>query len=374
MKNRIYKYFFHEFMRYFLVVLFAFVAIIWTIQSVNFLDLVTEDGHAFKIYFYYSLLTVPKVLTKLIPFSFLIASILTILKLEKDNELIILWTSGLNKINVVNLLLRISLLIMMIQLLLAVLVNPETLNYSRSVLKNSQLQFVPSLLKEKQFNDTVENLTIFVDEKKEDGTYKNIFIRDEGKILTQISSGSSTIFAKYGYIMKDEKNFILLDGNIQKLENDGSISIIKFEKTELNLSGLSTKTISEPKIQETSTLQIMNCITGRTSAMHNCNDTKKFKKDVKIEINKRFGMPLFIPLIALISCFLLSSRRDKITFGLNRYIYFSIGFLILILSEITVRYSGNSLNYTAIYYFVPLIFLPIVYLLLINKFKYENLT
>tara|TARA_Y100000590_G_scaffold453911_1_gene599777 strand:+ start:100 stop:1185 length:1086 start_codon:yes stop_codon:yes gene_type:complete len=361
-------------MRYFLVVLFAFVAIIWTIQSVNFLDLVTEDGHAFKIYFYYSLLTVPKVLTKLIPFSFLIASILTILKLEKDNELIILWTSGLNKINVVNLLLRISLLIMMIQLLLAVLVNPETLNYSRSVLKNSQLQFVPSLLKEKQFNDTVENLTIFVDEKKEDGTYKNIFIRDEGKILTQISSGSSTIFAKYGYIMKDEKNFILLDGNIQKLENDGSISIIKFEKTELNLSGLSTKTISEPKIQETSTLQIMNCITGRTSAMHNCNDTKKFKKDVKIEINKRFGMPLFIPLIALISCFLLSSRRDKITFGLNRYIYFSIGFLILILSEITVRYSGNSLNYTAIYYFVPLIFLPIVYLLLINKFKYENLT
>ena len=66
MKNRINKYFFHEFIRYFAVVLFASVSIIWTIQAVNFLDLVTEDGHAFRIYIVYSLLTITKVATKLI--------------------------------------------------------------------------------------------------------------------------------------------------------------------------------------------------------------------------------------------------------------------------------------------------------------------
>ena len=46
MKNTIYKYFFYEFLRYFTVTLFALAVIVWTIQSVNFLDLVTEDGHA----------------------------------------------------------------------------------------------------------------------------------------------------------------------------------------------------------------------------------------------------------------------------------------------------------------------------------------
>ena len=61
MKNRIYKYFFYEFARYFTVILFAFTIIIWVIQAVNFLDLVTDDGHAFKIYFLYSLLTLPKI-------------------------------------------------------------------------------------------------------------------------------------------------------------------------------------------------------------------------------------------------------------------------------------------------------------------------
>ena len=39
MKNTIYKYFFHEFVRYFIVVLFALTAVIWTIQAVNFLDI-----------------------------------------------------------------------------------------------------------------------------------------------------------------------------------------------------------------------------------------------------------------------------------------------------------------------------------------------
>ena len=112
MKKTIYKYFFYEFLRLFAIVLFALVAIIWTIQAVNYLDLVTDDGHAFSIYIFYSSLTIPKIFTKLIPYAFLIASIFTILKFEKDNELIILWTSGLNKIHIVNLIFRISIVIM----------------------------------------------------------------------------------------------------------------------------------------------------------------------------------------------------------------------------------------------------------------------
>ena len=100
---------------------------------------------------------------------------------------------------------------MIVQLALTSLINPTSLNYARSLVKSSQLQFVPSLLIEKQFNDTVKGLTIFVDEKKENGEYKNIFIRDDGKILTTISNNASTIFAKTGYISEDDKNLILLN-------------------------------------------------------------------------------------------------------------------------------------------------------------------
>tara|TARA_Y100000590_G_C15738483_1_gene1019409 strand:- start:4055 stop:5179 length:1125 start_codon:yes stop_codon:yes gene_type:complete len=373
MKNRIYKYFFYEIIRYFTVVLFALTAVIWTIQAVNFLDLVIDDGHAFKIYISYSMLTLPKILTKLIPFSFLIASIITISKLEKDNELIILWTSGLNKIHIVNLLFKISIIIMFVQLLMANIINPESLNISRSIIKNSELQFVPSLLKERQFNDTIKGVTIFVDKKNKNGEYENIFIRDEGRVLTKISKGSSTIFAKSGFVTDDEQKLVLIDGNIQKIEKSGTINIIKFQKTEINLSGLSTKTISETKIQETSTLNLVNCMRDKNKFKHNCSKNEKNLKDTKIELNKRFGMPLFIPLITLICCFLLTTRREKKIYTYNKHIYFILGFAILVASEITVRYSGLSFNHTLSYYFLPVALLPLIYLFLIRAFKYENL-
>ena len=230
MKKTIYKYIFYEFTRYFTITLFTLAAIIWSVQAVNFLDLVTEDGHAFNVYFLYSLLTLSKVLTKLIPFSFLISAALTILKLEKDNELIILWTTGLNKIFIVNHLVYISILVMFIQLILTSAINPALLNESRTLLKNSKLEFVSSMFKEKQFNDTVEGLTIFIEKKTGDQTYKNIFIRDESAILSSVGTVSSSIFAKSGYVSEDKKSLILFDGNIQKLNSDGEINIIKFEK------------------------------------------------------------------------------------------------------------------------------------------------
>jgi lipopolysaccharide export system permease protein len=262
---------------------------------------------------------------------------------------------------------------MFVQLLLTSIINPTFLNLSRNIIKNSQLQFIPSLMKERQFNDTVEGLTIFIDKKNPDQTYNNIFIRDEGNILSKIGTSSSTIFAKAGYIGDDEKHLILYNGNIQKLNEDGTVNIIKFEKTILNFSGITTKSISEPKIQETSTLKILSCVINKSVGMHNCDQSKKSLMDIKIEFNKRFGMPIYIPLIALICSFLLSSRRDQMIYSYNKYIYFFIGFLLLTLSEVVVRYSGISWALTATYYLIPLGTLPLFYILLIRKFKYENL-
>ena len=216
MKNTIYRYFFNEFFRYFAITIFALALIVWAVQSVNYLDLVTEDGHAFKTYFIYSFLTLSKIFTKLIPFTFLIATVLTITKFEKDNELITMWTSGLNKIYIVNLILRISFIIALLQIVFSSTLNPKLLNLSRSILKNSQLQFIPSLMKEKQFNDTLDGITIFVDKKSADKIYKNIFIQDDSSILSKIGDTSSTIFAKSAYMDEDKKKLILFNGNIQK--------------------------------------------------------------------------------------------------------------------------------------------------------------
>ena len=77
--------------------------------------------------------------------------------------------------------------------------------------------------------------------------------------------------------------------------------------------------------------------------------------------------------MALICSFLLGTRKDKKMFIFNKYIYSFIGIAMLALAEITVRYSGLSWNYTALYYLIPIGMIPLIYFILIKKFKYENL-
>ena len=100
--DKIYRHFFIELSKHFLIVLFALTAIVWAVQSVNFLDLIVEDGHSVNLYLKYSVLNIVKVITKFIPLSFLVAIIITIEKFDAENELMALWTAGLSKIKIIN--------------------------------------------------------------------------------------------------------------------------------------------------------------------------------------------------------------------------------------------------------------------------------
>ena len=134
--DKIYRHFFSELSKHFLIILFALSAIVWAVQSVNFLDLIVEYGHSVVLYMKYSFLNVVKILTKFIPLSFLISIIVTIEKFDSDNELMALWTAGLSKIKIINFFFKVSILVTILQLFLACIVNPSVLNYSRSLVKS----------------------------------------------------------------------------------------------------------------------------------------------------------------------------------------------------------------------------------------------
>ena len=385
MRNTIYRYFFKEFISLFLLILISIGTIVWVVQAVNYLDFVTEDGHSFGVYFTFSILNIPKVLNRLIPLVFLISLLTTILQFEKNNELLVFWTSGLNKIRLVNLAFKISILITLFQLFLSLTVSPSSLNFARSILKSSSITLFPSLVKEKKFNDTVKGLTVFVEKKKPNGEMLNVFLRDD----TSSNAKSKTIIAKKGYIITkgvmpfvkvgvlSEQNFLVLfDGVIQTEKINNKINFLNFYKTEINLSYFDSKTTTYPKIQENNTLSLLNCIKpfldeGKTTlSEHQCRTRID---DITAELNRRFGMPLYIPIISIIICYLLSSRKESKYYFFQKYIVFITAFTILVFAEIMVRYSGNSALGSIIYYSLPPLLILLNYLNLIRIFKFENL-
>ena len=375
LKNKIYRYFTAEIFKSFLTILFAFTTIAWTIRAVNFLDLIVEDGHSVITYLSFSFFNITNIITKFIPLAFLLSLVLSLIKFERQNELIILWTTGLNKIKLVNLLLYVSVLVLILQLLFATFITPSALNKSRKIIKTSGLESISSVVKTNDFSDSLKGVTFYVD-SIQNNMMKNIFIRDESQVFKSIiseqeNSRNTTIVSEKGYF--EDGKLIMFNGLIQTQKLDGEINNINFEKTTLLLDRLSSRSIILPKLQETSTVTLINCVLKNNNSEKLLNCPKDVKKDVIETISRRLGMPLYIPVIALISSFLLIANRQNKKESSRSYLYFFISFLILVWAEIFVRYSGFSFLSFMTFFVTPIFLLPIAYIFLLRLMKREKI-
>ena len=216
LQNKIYQNFLIEIFKIFFAVLFSLSLIALTVRAVSFLDLIVENGYPVAIYFKYSFLNFFGIAPKFIPFSFLLALTIFTIKRSQDSEFIILWTSGVKKIHLVNLFFFSSLLIFVMYLILSTYLTPQTLYKSRLILSDDKLNSLLPAIKSQKFTDTFKGMTFIVNEKKEN-EIQDIFIHDKGNNLKNLSPNSEgansvTIIAKSGLI--DNKNLYLINGQI----------------------------------------------------------------------------------------------------------------------------------------------------------------
>ena len=380
MKKTIYKSFIYDFIKFFTLTIFSLSLIVWIIQAVNYLDFVSEDGHGFKVYFLYTLFNIPKVVSRLMMFVFFLSLFYSIIKMEDKNELIILWINGIKKNELKRLIIFISLFFLFLQLILNAFVTPKSQDLARSFIRSSNVDFFPSLIKAGKFIDTVSSLTIFIENETEDGQFNNIFLKDAFN-----EEQSQIISAKTGRIVNQDKNNYLILNDGKFINNDrGEITIFSFEKTEFNLSKYQTKSTTTPKIQELNTVLLIKCY------MFIHKDKNKFYKkysqdprinygslrcvesfldNIKQELFKRFYMPFYFPLICLISCLLITKSKDSYKYTRYKFLLFSTGVLIIIISEISIRYSGLTNLYSLMFVGIPILLFSIIYLYLFKKAK-----
>lgn len=368
MKKLIFKKLLFDITVFFLISSVTLGLIVWVIQAVNYMDFITEDGHSLGIYFKYTLLSLPKILSRILPFILFISVFYSLIKLENNNELLVYWTYGISKLKFINILFIFSLLFLIIQIFLNIYVVPISLDKGRDYIKKSDLDFFPSLIKEKKFIDTVSDLTIFVDKINSKGELVNIFLKDQIE-----DKESQIIHAKKGILQKQNgKNFlVLVDGEfINNLE--GKVTNFSFKKTNFDLSKYSTKTTTYRKIQEVDIAVLINCL-KKQYLKTNYTEVKDFVcnneslKNIKQETLKRIFKPFYIPVICLIASLLIFASKDSYAYGRVKIILFLLGIIALIASEISVRYSGLDNTKSLIFIGIPLMMIFIIYSII---FKY----
>ena len=370
LQNKIYLNFIKEISKTFLVVLLGLSLIALTVRAVSFLELIVENGYPVGTYFKYSLLNLFGIAPKFIPLSFLISLTIFILKHLQDGEFIILWVSGVKKIQLVNLFFFISVFVLIIYLIFSSFLTPLALNKSRKLLGQDQLNSFLPTIRAQQFSDSFKGFTFFVD-KKIEKEIQNIFLFDKGNNLKNLSpniskASSTTIIAKNGIVEK--KKLILFSGQIISSQKDtNKDQVIKFEQLNVDLGKLSTSTIKQPKIQETSTFKLLKCFKIFSSQNENCKED--FKKEIIPNLIRRTVLPLYIPIIALI-CSLLLIKSRKIYF--NKMSIFSYSFALLLFIELAIRFTGLNVFMKLFFISFPFFLISVFYLFLINKFTKET--
>ncbi len=353
-----------------LTITFTIGLIVWIIQAVNYLDFVIDDGHNFKIYFLYNLYNFPKIIHRILPFVFAISIFFELIKYEKNNELLIFWTNGVTKKVFIKNLINFTLIIMCLQIFIGSFISPSNQFKARLFLKNSNMDFLPNLIKQGKFIDTISGLTIFINQKTNNNSFKNIYIQ-EGQFVDFKQNDNQIIYAKEGFLInEDKKLFRLKNGKVISNNNNKLISF-EFDKIDYDLSKFSSRSIKKPKIQELSSIKLVKCtislMYGKTYVddLFNCEINKL--KNFNQELYKRFIKPFYLPILTLVCCFLLTFSKENHNYTLRIIKIFIYVFLILVVSEIFMRYIQSSSIYLLLFLSLPLLFFSMIYIFLLNR-------
>jgi len=371
MKKIIYKNITIDCIKFFLLTVMTISLIIWVLQAVNYLDFITEDGHGFFVYFNYTLLSFPKIFSRIFPFALFLSFTYILLKYENKNELLIFWNFGITKIKFINHFIKVSFFFTILSILLNSIITPISQDKARSFIRSSDLVFFENILQPKKFITIVKALTIYFDKKNQIGQMKNIHLKSESKIT----------FAKMGELrtIKGKKFLVLSDGKTINY-GDSQISEFNFTRTTFNISRFETNSTTSQKIQENSTEELLRCLIilknidpetelKKKEVINNCRLGSL--KNINEELYLRIIKPLYSIFLIMITLLLILRSKDSYFFKQYKLKIYLITFLSIVFIELSPKFIGINFIQNLFISLLPIFFslTLYIYFLYILKFK-----
>ena len=373
MKKILFRKLLGDYLSFFLISLFCSSIIIWVFQAVNYLDIMIEDGRDYLVYINYSLLNFPKIVSRLFPFVLFFSLFFVTIKSENNNELIIFWNFGIHKLDLIFFVIKISIVLMTIQILFTSLLVPKSQDLARNFLRTSSVNIFENFIKPQKFNDTIKGVTIYSENKDSDGNLYNLYLKKDNRDGFQITYAKKGIFKEFNQIPV----LVLYDG--ETITNGSSgITNIGFSKSDFPLNNFKTNTTTYIKTQELSSIKLYKCINSvylskdkkLDQNIENCS-IQNLKKIFK-EIYKRLIIPFYIPLLSLISFLVIFSSQESANFNKLKIITFLSGMFFIIFSETTVRLISDNVLRNTLIIVIPFLSFMIMYIFIWNKLSFKN--
>ena len=228
MRNRIDTYIFNQIIKSCSLIFFIFISISWLMQLTRLFtlsNLVQID--IFNI-IYLSLFLLPNLFSVILPFILIFGILLCFVRLNKDKELIAIFSLGLDIKPFKNSMMLIALIIIIFYSLLNFFISPKI--YEIYKLKEFELRNKLNLNKVVATNFLKINQDTTIDFEKNSNGYQDIFINFK-------DNEENIIFAKEGKIKSENTNIIFKLKNGFKLNINGNeIEKLDFSEYTLNFN------------------------------------------------------------------------------------------------------------------------------------------
>ena len=80
---------------------------------------------------------------------------------------------------IVNLIFKISIALLLFQIIFTAVIVPSSQDLARSFLRTSNVNFFGNFIKPKKFNDTIKGVTIYTEKKDKNGNLQNLYLKKE---------------------------------------------------------------------------------------------------------------------------------------------------------------------------------------------------
>ena len=325
--------------------------IILLTQSMRFLELVINSGASTTMFWFLTLLALPRFMEVILPIALMTSTIFVYNKMNIDSELVVMRSTGTSPWSLAKPAIMLSFFIGLVLLLMTTWVAPKSLSSMQNMRQIVKAQYSAVFLRQGIFNELGDGVMAFIRKKTNEGEMRGILIYDSRKD----NKSPVTILAKKGVMVEADDGYqvVVYDGSRQDINADtGSINRLDFSRYTIDLPDGSSDVRKRWKEAEERTLWEL---------FHPDPDSRYDKKNMRefsIEIHRRIISPLLAPTFTVValSIMLLGPLNRK---GQGGRIGSVIAASIFIQGSYLAAYSIARDHNIGIYIMYLLVFLPL---------------
>jgi lipopolysaccharide export system permease protein len=209
------------------------LAIVWTTQVLERIDLVTTNGQSVLSFLELATLILPSVAPMVMPFAVALGVAQTLSLMNTDSELVVTSASGSSRSTVIKPMLLLGLVVGLASFIIDNAVDPFARQRARELVAAARADLLTSIIQEGTFRQVENGLFLQIGERKPNGQLGSIFVAD-----TRDPELELIYYAKTGAVAKLRGQDVLLmqDGVVNRKPPGGDVDAIDFETYAFDLS------------------------------------------------------------------------------------------------------------------------------------------